>query len=152
VVEPYKCGTVNANTMLRAVDTADVAVVPDSVDLGAASTLPVAGVTALQSLRRLGNVMGRRVLVTGASGGVGRFAVQLAARSGANVIASVGSPARGAELSDIGASEVAVGLHEVTGRLFGVLDMVGGPQLANVLGMLDEGGRSNGSGAPRVHR
>ena len=64
----------------RAVDTAELAVVPDSVDLGAASALPVAGVTALQALRRLGPVFGRRVLVTGAAGGVGRFAVQLAAR------------------------------------------------------------------------
>ena len=33
-----------------------------------------------------------------------------------------------------------VGLHGVSGRLFGVLDTVGGPQLANALGMLDEGG------------
>jgi NADPH:quinone reductase len=133
-------GWTGAWAELRAVDTSNVAVVPDTVDLGAASALPVAGVTALQSLRRLGNVMGRRVLVTGASGGVGRFAVQLAARSGAEVIASVGSPARGAELSELGAAEVVVGLHAVTGRLFGVLDTVGGPQLANVLGMLDEGG------------
>ena len=125
---------------LRAVDTANVAVVPDSVDLGAACALPVAGVTALQALRRLGNVIGRRVLVTGASGGVGRFAVQLAARSGGYVIASVGRPARRAGLSELGAAEVIVGLHGVSGRLFGVLDTVGGPQLANALGMLDEGG------------
>ncbi|MGH8839932.1 MAG: zinc-binding dehydrogenase [Jiangellaceae bacterium] len=133
-------GWTGAWAELRAVDTSNVTAVPDTVDLGAASALPVAGVTALQALRRLGNVMGRRVLVTGASGGVGRFAVQLAARSGADVIASVGGPARGAELSRLGASEVVVGLHGVTGRLFGVLDTVGGPQLASALGMLDEDG------------
>jgi NADPH:quinone reductase-like Zn-dependent oxidoreductase len=80
---------------LRAVDTADLAVLPDSVEFGAASTLPAAGVTALQALRRLGPVEDRRVLITGASGGVGRFAVQLAALGGARVVASVGSPARG---------------------------------------------------------
>lgn len=73
----------------RAVATTELAVLPDSVDLGAASTLPVAGVTALQALHRLGPILGRRVLVTGASGGVGRFAIQLAARAGAHVIASV---------------------------------------------------------------
>jgi len=59
---------------LRAVPTAELAVVPAGVDLGAASTLPAAGVSALQVLRALGSVLSRRVLVTGASGGVGRFA------------------------------------------------------------------------------
>ncbi|WP_433237873.1 hypothetical protein ACQPYK_29760 [Streptosporangium sp. CA-135522] len=54
---------------LRAVDTENLAVVPESVDLGAASALPVAGVSALQAVRRLGSVLGRRALVTGASAG-----------------------------------------------------------------------------------
>ncbi len=76
----------------RAVDTAELAVVPDAVDLGAAAALPAAGVTALRALRRLAPVAGRRVLITGASGGVGRFAVQLAADAGAHVVAAVGSP------------------------------------------------------------
>ncbi|WCQ93474.1 zinc containing alcohol dehydrogenase superfamily protein [Sorangium sp. Soce836] len=53
---------------LRAVDTSELGVVPDAVDLGSASTVPVAGVTALRALRALGPVVGRRVLVTGASG------------------------------------------------------------------------------------
>ncbi|HET6259246.1 MAG TPA: hypothetical protein VFE39_11400 [Pseudonocardia sp.] len=69
--------------------------VPDEVDLGAAAAVPVAGVTALRALRRLGFLTGRRVLITGASGGVGGYAVQLAASAGAHVIASVGSAARG---------------------------------------------------------
>ena len=64
----------------RAVDTGELAVVPDQLDLGAAAALPVAGVTARRALRLLGPLAGRRVLVTGASGGVGGFAVQLAAR------------------------------------------------------------------------
>jgi NADPH:quinone reductase len=63
----------------RAVPTGNLAVLPDSVEFGTAAALPVAGVTALQALRALGPVVGRRVLITGASGGVGRFAVQLAA-------------------------------------------------------------------------
>ena len=73
---------------------------------------PVAGVTALQALRALGPVVGRRVLITGASGGVGRFAVQLAARAGAHVIAAVGSPTRGEGLTELGATEVVVGLAD----------------------------------------
>ncbi|WP_410616344.1 zinc-binding dehydrogenase [Amycolatopsis sp. lyj-109] len=125
---------------LRAVDTADLAVVPESVDFGAASALPAAGVTALQALRRLGPVDDRRVLITGASGGVGRFAVQLAALGGAHVIASVGSPARGEGLDELGAAEVVVGLGSVTEPVFGLLDNVGGRQLAEGFALLGDGG------------
>ncbi|KPH97917.1 Polyketide synthase, enoylreductase [Actinobacteria bacterium OK074] len=125
---------------LRAVDTAELAAVPDSVDLGAASALPVAGVTALQALRRLGPVVGRRVLVTGASGGVGRFAVQLAHRAGAQVVASVGSPERGEGLAELGADEIVVGLDKVSAPVFGVLDNVGGAQLAEAFALVEPGG------------
>jgi NADPH:quinone reductase-like Zn-dependent oxidoreductase len=88
---------------LRAVDVAELAVLPDNVDFAKAAALPVAAVTALRALRRFGSVLGRRVLVTGAAGGVGRFAVQLAALAGAHVIASVGSVARGEGLKELGA-------------------------------------------------
>ncbi len=86
----------------RAVALDELAVVPDDIDLGEAATLPVTGVTALRALRRSGPLLGRRVLVTGASGGVGRFAVQLASLGGAHVIASVGSQARGEGLRELG--------------------------------------------------
>jgi NADPH:quinone reductase-like Zn-dependent oxidoreductase len=125
---------------LRTVPTENLAVLDDSVDLGAAVALPVAGVTALQALRALGPVVGRRVLVTGASGGVGRFAVQLAARAGAHVIAAVGSAARGEGLARLGASEVVVGLADVTEPVFGVLDNVGGPLLAEAFTLVEDGG------------
>ncbi|PZG21253.1 alcohol dehydrogenase catalytic domain-containing protein, partial [Nonomuraea aridisoli] len=77
-----------------AFDTDALAVVPDGVDLATAAALPMAGITALRSLRAAGAGPGSRVLVTGASGAVGRLAVQLAARAGAYVVASVGSPGR----------------------------------------------------------
>ena len=124
----------------RAVPTENLAVLPDSVDFGPAAALPVAGVTALQSLRALGSVVGRRVLITGASGGVGRFAVQLAARAGAHVIAAVGSTARGSGLKALGATEVVVGLADVAEQVSGVLDNVGGPLLAEAFSLLDDGG------------
>jgi NADPH:quinone reductase-like Zn-dependent oxidoreductase len=124
----------------RAVDLEELAVVPDDIDLAEASTLPIAGVTALRALQRSGALLGRRVLVTGASGGVGRFAVQLAALGGAHVIASVGSPARGAGLQELGANEVVVGLDGVAAPLHVVLDNVGGPQLAAIWPLLGEGG------------
>jgi NADPH:quinone reductase len=124
----------------RTVPTENLAILPDSVEFGPAAALPVAGVTALQALRRLGPVVGRRVLITGASGGVGRFAVQLAARAGAHVVAAVGSEARGAGLRDLGAAEVVVGLADITERVFGVLDNVGGQMLAEAFSLVGDGG------------
>lgn len=125
---------------LRAADTGELAVVPDEVDLGAAAALPVAGITALQAVQRLGSLLGKRVLVTGASGGVGRFAVQLANLAGAEVVASVGSPGRGKGLLEIGAAEVVVGPQAMTGRVDGVVDNVGGQQLADAYQRLNSGG------------
>ncbi len=124
----------------RVVDIDELAVVPSDIELGASSTLPVAGVTALRALRRSGALLGRRVLITGASGGVGHFAVQLAALGGAHVIASVGSPARGEGLRKLGADEVVVGLEGVTAPLHVVIDNVGGPQLVAAWRLLGEGG------------
>ncbi|MFI6323781.1 zinc-binding dehydrogenase [Nonomuraea sp. NPDC050556] len=122
---------------LRAVETAELAVLPDGVEFGRASALPVAGVTALQAVRRLGALLGRRVLITGSSGGVGRFAVQLAARAGAHVIASA---ARGEGLLDLGASEVVAEPSLLRGRVYGVLDNVGGQQLADAFNLLEDDG------------
>jgi NADPH:quinone reductase-like Zn-dependent oxidoreductase len=124
----------------RAVVTENLAAIPDSVDFGTAAALPVAGVTALQAIRALGPVVGRRVLITGASGGVGRFAVQLAARAGAHVVAAVGSPARGDGLVELGAAEVVVGLADVREPFFGVLDNVGGTLLSEAFSLVGEGG------------
>jgi NADPH:quinone reductase-like Zn-dependent oxidoreductase len=123
----------------RAVDVGELAVVPDGMDLVAAAALPVAGVTALRALRTLGPLAGRRVLVTGASGGVGGFAVQLAARQGAHVIASVGRPERGAGLEALGAAEVVVGLGGVAAPIHGALDNVGGATLAGAFALLAPG-------------
>ena len=63
-------------------------------DVRPAATFPVAGLTALYALAKRGLLLGRRVLVTGATGGVGDFAVQLARLSGAHVTAARGAPTR----------------------------------------------------------
>ncbi|GLY64303.1 zinc-binding dehydrogenase [Amycolatopsis taiwanensis] len=132
---------------LRAVDVGELAVLPDAVDHGAAAALPVAGVTALRALRRLGPVLGQRVLITGASGGVGRFAVQLAARAGAHVVAAVGRPERGAGLAELGAAEVVSGgLAELREPVYGVIDNVGGQLLADAYALLTPGGLAVGVG------
>jgi NADPH2:quinone reductase len=127
-----------AQRVLADVDA--LAEVPGAVDLATAAALPVAGVAALRALRAAGPLLGRRVLVTGASGGVGRFAVSLAARAGAYVIASVGSVARGEGLDRAGADEVVVGLDEVDRPVEVVLDSVGGPQLVAAWRLLAPGG------------
>ncbi|WP_336921976.1 NAD(P)-dependent alcohol dehydrogenase [Aquipuribacter sp. SD81] len=74
---------------LVAVSEDDVVLRPTTLDPVEAAALPLAGTTALQAVRHGGPVRpGERVLVTGASGGVGTFAVQLAVAAGAHVTAS----------------------------------------------------------------
>jgi NADPH:quinone reductase len=137
-----------------AVDVGALAEVPPSVDLAEAAALPVAGLAALRALRAAGPVLGRRVLITGASGGVGRFAVKLAARAAAHVIASVGSLARGEGLARAGADEVVVGLEKVDQQVDVVLDNVGGPQLVEAWNLLAPAGNLQSigwtSGEPAV--
>jgi NADPH:quinone reductase-like Zn-dependent oxidoreductase len=77
---------------LAAVATGWLAPLPDQVSDAQAATLPTAGMTALRSLEVGGLLLGKRVLVTGATGGVGRMAVQLARASGAHVTALVRDP------------------------------------------------------------
>lgn len=117
-----------------------LAVVPDGVPLSDAAALPMAGVTALRTLRAGGSLLGRRVLITGASGGVGRYAVQLAALGGAYVIASVGSPERGKGLAELGARETITSLEAIREPVHLVLDTVGGTQLAAAYALLAPGG------------
>jgi NADPH2:quinone reductase len=93
----------------------------------------VAGMTALLALDIAGDVLARRVLVTGASGGVGRFAVQLAHLAGAHVTGVSASPERARGLTDLGADEV---IHELEpeGPAFDVIvEGVGGATLGAAL-------------------
>jgi NADPH:quinone reductase len=113
-----------------AVDTEFLAELPDGITLEQAATLPVAGLTALLSLGIGGFVVGRRILVTGASGGVGRFAIQLGKLGGAHVTALA---RRTDGLSELGADQV---VQELTpdGEDFDViLDGVGGSVLGTCL-------------------
>ena len=73
-----------------AVPSHRIAPIADNVSFAAAASLPVAGLTALRALRHGAPLLGKRVLIAGAAGGVGNLAVQLAARSGVRVTAIVG--------------------------------------------------------------
>ncbi|SMC54915.1 zinc-binding dehydrogenase [Kibdelosporangium aridum] len=120
----------------RAVSVKELAVVPDSVDLAVASTLPVAGVTAARALHRSGDLAGKRVLITGASGGVGRYAIQIATQEGAHVVALA---RRGDGLAELGAKEVVADLDNVE-PVDIVLENVGGPTLVRSWELLKTGG------------
>lgn len=112
---------------------AQMAVIPDSLSFSAAATLPVAGLTALRTLRLGGLLLDRRVLVQGAAGGVGRFALQLGRMAGAHLTAVVGSAERGEGLRELGAGELVVGIDKAEGRYDLILENAGGASLAIAL-------------------
>jgi len=85
---------------------ASLAAIPDGMDFAQAAALPVAGGMALQSLAdRAKLATGQRVLITGAAGGVGHFAVQIAKHLGAHVV-GVCSAGNVEFVRGIGADEV----------------------------------------------
>ena len=119
-----------------AVRTDHLAEIQDGLDFDVASTLPVAGLTALGTLARGGSLLGKRVAITGAAGGVGRFAVQLARRGGAHVTAIVGRPEREEGLAKLGADEVVVGLEPDGAPFDLILESAGGASLAAAVARL----------------
>jgi NADPH2:quinone reductase len=129
---------------LVAVPTNSLAKLPENVPFGQAATLPVAGLTALYTLEKGGGLLGRNVLVTGASGGAGHFGVQLARLSGARVVALVRHEENEELVRVAGAHEVAIGEDAGSAEAFGpyhlILESVGGKVLGDAIGMLATGG------------
>jgi NADPH:quinone reductase-like Zn-dependent oxidoreductase len=118
-----------------------LAQLPEKVTFSQAATFPVAGLTALYGLAKGGLLLGRRVLVTGATGGVGDFAVQLARLSGAHVTASARRADQGPALRQLGAHEVLVGEEiPASPRYDVVIESVGGKTLGTALAALERGG------------
>ncbi len=147
-------GWVNGGSWAQrtAVRTDLMAELPDGLGFDVAATLPVAGLTALGTMARGGALLGTRVAITGAAGGVGRFAVQLAHRGGAHVTGIVGRPERAQGLAELGADEIVVGL-EPEGEPFDlILESVGGASLARAIDRLTAEGVvvsiGNSSGEP----
>jgi NADPH:quinone reductase-like Zn-dependent oxidoreductase len=124
-----------------AAPTNALAPLPDDVAATTASTLGVAGLTALRLLRSAGNVAGKRVLLTGASGGVGHFVVELAAGQGALVTAVSSSPERGERLLALRAAEVVADVKAAEGPFELVLESVGCTSLTAALSRLAPGGK-----------
>ncbi|GAA3981414.1 hypothetical protein GCM10022384_33270 [Streptomyces marokkonensis] len=121
-------------------DTDVVGTVPEGADLGPIGTLPVAAGTALRALHRIGPILGRHVLVTGASGGTGRFTLRLTVRGGAHVTALTSDPAKADALRVLGAHEIVTDLTALQ-RLepvHGVVELVGGAHMVAAHGALAE--------------
>jgi NADPH:quinone reductase-like Zn-dependent oxidoreductase len=115
-----------------------LAVIADNVRFEEAAALPVAGLTALRTLRHGAPLLGKRVLVTGAAGGVGHMAVQIAARSGAHVTAIVGNAERGRHVR--GAETILDGIDKAEGRFGLILEAVGGASLAAAIARVEAKG------------
>ncbi|HKH11594.1 MAG TPA: NADP-dependent oxidoreductase [Rubrobacter sp.] len=133
-----------------AAPSAIVAKMPESVGVAEAAALPMPGLTALD-LVDAADLEGRdTVLIVGATGGVGSYAVQLAARRGARVIATA-RQANEAFVRELGATETidhttedlveAVRAAHPEG-IAAIIDMVSDPGvLARMAGLVKEGGR-----------
>lgn len=131
---------------------------PPTVPFAQAGAVNMAGYTALQGLRAAGlraagDGAGRTVLVIGAAGGVGSFAVQLAAHFGADVT-GVCSTGKVELVRSLGASHVIdYTSDDVTGRFDVVLDLAGGRTVAEGRALLTERGTLviiGGEGGGRV--
>jgi len=135
-----------------AVPSHRMAALPGSVSFADAASLPVAGLTALRTLRHGAPLLGKRVLITGAAGGVGNLAVQIAARSGARVTAVVGNAERGKVLDGLGAAEIVAGIDRAQGRFELILEAAGGASLTAAIARVEAKGvvviYGNSSGEP----
>jgi NADPH:quinone reductase-like Zn-dependent oxidoreductase len=115
------------------------------------ASFPCAYSAAENMLARTGLAEGEIVLITGASGGVGSAAVQLARRRGAHVVAVAGV-SKAAEVESLGAHRIVprdADLISAVGRESSdvVIDVVGGPQWPQLLEVLRRGGRYAVAGA-----
>jgi NADPH:quinone reductase-like Zn-dependent oxidoreductase len=124
-----------------AVPTTHLAPIADTVSFSQAATLPIAGMTALRALRLGDPLSGKQVLITGASGGVGRFAVELAAGAGAIVTGVAGDETRASGLRELGASEVVFDLDRLEGRFDLILESTGGPSFEAAVRVVAPGGQ-----------
>ncbi|MEC0128319.1 zinc-binding dehydrogenase [Paenibacillus pabuli] len=118
-----------------------LAEIPEKLTFTEAATLPVAGLTALYALRKGGMLLGKRIFITGSTGGVGLFAHQLAAQSGAYVVGTASTEEKADLVREAGSDEVIIGYSAISSaRKFGpydlIIDSVGGNTLAVLLPQL----------------
>lgn len=123
-----------------AVPTSRLATLPAELAVEQAAALPLAGLTALRTLRLGGALLGRRVLITGAAGGVGNLQVQLAAAGGARVTAVSTRADAASWLGELGAERVVAAVEDAVGPFDLIAESVGGPSLAAAIRAIAPGG------------
>ncbi|MBA4166023.1 MAG: zinc-binding dehydrogenase [Chitinophagaceae bacterium] len=135
-----------------------MAEIPQGVSNAQAAAIPVAAVTAQACLETAGPLLGRRVLITGAAGGLGRYGCQLASIADANVYAI----SRRAELPDLLKQDgvkpagifATMAEAKAAGKYDLIVETIGGESLAIALTILADGGVcancGNSSGQPTV--
>ncbi len=125
---------------------------PDNISFEEAAAVPLGGLNALHFMRKAGLEPGESILINGAGGSIGTFALQIARRMGAEVTA-VDHGDKADMLRDIGADEVIDYTREDftrLGRTWDVIfDMVVGSSYSGCIGCLKPGGRYL-MGNPRV--
>ena len=116
-----------------AVPTSRLVELPAAVSVEQAAALPLAGLTALRTLRLGGALLGSRVLITGASGGVGQLQVQLAAAAGAYVTAVSTRADAATWMGKLGAAHVVASVDTADGPFDLIAESVGGESLAGAV-------------------
>jgi NADPH2:quinone reductase len=121
-----------------------IAVIPEGVTDAQAACLPLAGLTALHALRKGGFLLGKKVLINGASGGVGQMAIQLAASAGAVVYSHIRRANQKKIVEESSSGAVIIGASMKDAEPYGpfdfILDSLGGSALSAALGMLKKNG------------
>lgn len=121
-----------------------IAVIPQGVSDAQAACLPLAGLTALHALRKGGFLLGKKVLINGASGGVGQMAIQLAASAGAVVYSHIRNANQKKLVEESSSGAVIIGTSMNEAQPYGpfdiIVDSLGGSALSAALGMLKKNG------------
>jgi NADPH2:quinone reductase len=127
-----------------AVPTNRLAELPPTVTFAQGATIPTAGLTAFRTLQKGGLLLNKHVLITGSTGGVGQFALQLARLGGAYVVGTVRNAYYEKMVREAGATEVIVGDDLSSAKAYGpyhlIVDLVGGKTLESAVPQLAPGG------------
>ena len=121
-----------------------IAMIPDGVSDAEAACIPLAGLTALHAIRKGGFLLGKKVLINGASGGVGQMAIQLAALAGAVVYSHIRQEHHRILVEEASTGAVITGATLDEAKSHGpfdfILDSLGGASLSAAMGMLKKNG------------
>lgn len=140
---PIFLGKPGSLAELLLTDPKNARLIPDGMSFQEAAALPVAALTALNGLRRCGVKEGSKLLVNGATGGVGHFAVQIARAKGAIVTASCSERNRALAI-ELGA-DTTIGYYEkdmadITEKYDAIFDAWGQMKFKDIFRLLKKGG------------